>query len=402
MQRGKYTAWVQDNNLMEVKIVSVVIPAYNQGHYLGRAIQSVLDQTYTHFEILVIDDGSTDDTAVIAKSFPDPRVRYIYQENRGLSGARNTGVRSAIGEYISYLDADDLFLPTKLERLVHELQTNPSLGFVAGQAIPIDENDQPTGKLYAIPIPIDPARLLLGNPLHVGSVMVDRKWQDAAGPFDESLRSYEDWDMWIRLARLGCKMGWVDEPVSLYRFHTAQMTRIGTQMTNATFAVLDKIYSGPALPDTWKELHDLAYSNANLRAMAQAYHHEDYPHAKNYLREATRLNPGLLADNADELAKILAALADSPKIPNSLDFLERIYTHLPEEMEALQQRGPQDLSRTAIQAAFSAYGKHDYLTARRSAQRAIQYQPGWVRNRGVLAVLMKSYTRPIMEFIFTS
>ncbi|NIW46854.1 MAG: glycosyltransferase, partial [Gammaproteobacteria bacterium] len=91
--------------------VSVIIPAYNQGHYLGECVQSVLDQTYPDFEIIIVNDGSTDNTQRVAKSFSDPRIKYIYQENRGLSGARNTGIRNAIGTYVTYLDSDDLFLP---------------------------------------------------------------------------------------------------------------------------------------------------------------------------------------------------------------------------------------------------------------------------------------------------
>ena len=94
---------------------SVIIPAYNQGRYLSAAIRSVLEQTLQDFEIIVVDDGSSDDTPAVAQAFDEPRVRYIYQENRGLSAARNTGIRQAQGRYLSYLDSDDWFLPRKLE-----------------------------------------------------------------------------------------------------------------------------------------------------------------------------------------------------------------------------------------------------------------------------------------------
>ncbi len=114
--------------------VSIIIPAYNQARYLGAAVQSALDQTYANVDVLVADDGSTDDTAQVAQQFTDPRVRYIYQENRGLSGARNTGIRHATGDFLTYLDSDDLFLPQKLEILLPALQAQPHLGLVAGQA----------------------------------------------------------------------------------------------------------------------------------------------------------------------------------------------------------------------------------------------------------------------------
>lgn len=387
---------------MNTPLVSVIIPAYNQGHYLGKAIQSVLDQTYPAFEVLVVDDGSTDDTAVVTRKFTDPRVRYIYKDNGGLSSARNTGVRNSKGDYLTYLDSDDLFLPAKLSLLVDALQANPSAGFAAGQAIPIDENEQPVSAIFDTPIPEDTRQLVLGNPLHVGSVMLRRDWQERAGDFDESLRSYEDWDMWLRLARLSCSMVYVHQPVSLYRFHTAQMTRIGRQMTTATFAVLDKLYSDPQLPEEWLELKDLAYSNANLRAMAQAYFGEDFRLGQEYLCAAVHLNPGLMENNAEDLAKRLFALAFSPKNQNPVHFLENIYANLPDGFEALQSRSPDDLSRAAVNTAFEAYARKDYVAARNAAQRALFYQPGWLKNRGVTAVLIKAYTRPIFDFIFSS
>jgi glycosyltransferase involved in cell wall biosynthesis len=384
------------------KLVSVIIPAYNQGQYLGKTIQSVLDQDYPEFEILVIDDGSTDDTADVTRRFADPRIRYIYQENRGLSGARNTGIQHAHGQYLTYLDSDDLFLPEKLSLLVGALEANTQAGFAAGQAIPIDEHDRPIGKIFDTPLPGEPEKLLLWNPLHVGSMLVTARWQSRAGLFDESLRSYEDWDMWLRLARLGCPMVYVDQPVSKYRFHREQMTRIGRQMTQATFSVLDKVFTDPDLPESWQAMHDTAYSNANLRAMAQAYQAQDYPHAQQYLLEAIRLDPTLLENNAERLAHRLNGLANAPKNKDPLAFLENIYHHLPEGLEPLRARTSRDLSQSAVDLAFQAYRQRDYATARRTIQRALQYQPSWIRNRGVLSVWFKAYTRPVLEFIFSS
>ena len=216
--------------------VSIIIPAYNQAHYLGAAIASALGQSYGDVEVIVVDDGSTDKTREVVEQIGDPRLRYVYQENQGLSAARNTGIRHACGTYLSYLDSDDLFLPEKVALLLAVMEERPEVGLVAGQAMPVDEAGSPAGALFDRPLPDDARELLLHNPLHVGSVLVRRSWQEKAGFFDESLRSYEDWDMWLRLARLGCPMASVARPVSLYRFHAAQMTRDGSQMTTATFA----------------------------------------------------------------------------------------------------------------------------------------------------------------------
>jgi len=385
---------------MKPGLVSVIIPAYNQGHYLDQAVQSVLGQTYPDFEIIIVDDGSTDNTASIGCSYNAPHIHYVRQENQGLSAARNTGLRFAQGEFISYLDSDDLFLPDKLKLLMEAFETHPEFGFVAGQAIPINEAGEPIGKLYDSPIPEPAEELLLGNPLHVGSILIRRSWQDRAGEFDVSLRSYEDWDMWLRLVRLGCRMGWVAQPVSLYRFHTAQMTRIGSQMTNATFAVLEKVYQSNDLPPAWQALRDRAYSNASLRAMAQAYHAQDFPQAKEFMIEAIRLNPALGENQADLLANRLSALATSPKILEPLEFLSRIYAHLPDELPELRAQAPQRLSQFAMDSAFAANAGENYQAVRKYIWQALRYQPGWLTNRGVLSVLTRAYTQPLIQTIF--
>lgn len=372
-------------------IVSVIIPAYNQGHFLAEAVNSVLAQTYPHVEIIVVDDGSTDDTAVVARSFTDPRVRYVYKQNGGLSSARNEGLRHAQGQYISYLDSDDCFLPEKLAMLVGEMDAHSAVGFVAGQAIPVDEHGRHVGKKFDTPLPTDTKQLLLGNPLHVGSVLVRRDWQDKAGFFDESLRSYEDWDMWLRLAQAGCQMRYVPQPVSLYRFHTAQMTRDGRQMTTATFAVLDKLFGDPTLPSEWQAMKDRAYSQAYLRKTAQAYRNRDYNTGQESLRQAIALDPSLMADEGAPLSRHFAAWVELPKTSDKITFLEDIYHNLPPELTSLQARRKQELGRAAMQAAFEAYEKKEMAETRTAVRRALRYQPGWLANRGALSIFLRSH-----------
>jgi glycosyltransferase involved in cell wall biosynthesis len=370
--------------------VSVIIPAYNQACYLKEALQSVIEQSFEDFEAVVVDDGSTDNTSEIAHSFTDPRVRYIYQENRGLSGARNTGIRASEGVFIAYLDSDDMFLPEKLRLQVAEFEKNPQLGFVAGQAVPIDEEGRRIGQIYKRAIPDEPAELLLGNPLHVGSVMVRRQCQERAGFFDETLRSYEDWDMWLRLVRLDCKAGWIPEPVSLYRFHTSQMTRNSEQMTRATFSVLDKTFAAPGLTEDWFAMEDKAYSRAHLRATASFYHIGDYSNAQAHIQKAVELDSDLLAEGAEPLVRQFRAFADSPKNPDPVAYLERIYHHLPAGFDMLRDRGEEELSRIAIQAAFTAYQNGEYMHTRDSIWYALKKQPSWILNRGVLSIFIRS------------
>lgn len=374
-----------------MSLVSIIVPAYNQARYLGLAVQSVLNQTYPELEVIIVDDGSTDDTAVVARGFSDARVRYVHQANRGLSGARNTGLRQARGEFLTFLDSDDLFLPDKLARLVAEFERYPEAGLAAGQAVPVDQHGQRIGKIFDSRLPEDPAQLVLGNPLHVGSVMLRRFWQERVGFFDESLRSYEDWDMWLRLARVGCPMTSVAHPVSLYRFHTAQMTRDGRQMTTANFAVLEKVFGDPHLPEHWQRLRPLAYSNAYLRAAAHNYLVGDYANAKTNLAQAVELNNRLLADDMRPLTNHFSAWTELPKTGEPLAFLENIYHHLPENLAALKRRRRQDIGRVAMKIAFETHQSGDRRRTRAALWRALRYQPGWLAQRGVLSILVKSY-----------
>jgi glycosyltransferase involved in cell wall biosynthesis len=368
--------------------VSVIVPAYNQSQYLGDAIRSALAQTRGDLEVIVVDDGSTDDTRAVGQSFTDPRVRYVWQANRGLSGARNTGIRESRGAFLTFLDSDDQFLPEKLERLLAAFERDPGLGLVAGQAVLIDQDGRQIGEVFDKPLPDDTSELLLGNPLHVGSVLLRREWQERVGLFDETLRSYEDWDMWLRLARAGCRLGWVAQPVSLYRFHLEQMTRLGTQMTVATFAVLDKTFADPGLPDVWTARRDEAYSRGFLRAAAQAYTGGDFDRARTFIREAIGRDADLQANRGDRLARTIAGWANHAKTRDALALMTAIYDNLPDELRELRGRKRRELGRQAAQMAWAAFRSGDSTGSRRLARQAVGYWPPSILDRGLLQLIL--------------
>lgn len=178
--------------------ISVVIPAYNAMTYLPETVESVLKQTFADFEVLIINDGSSDHIVQWASQVVDPRVKLISQENQGLPGARNTGIAQARGEYIAFLDADDLWEPTKLEKQVRCIDDNPEVGLVHAWMVLVDEQSKSTGKVmpsYAEGYVWN--QLAEKNVIACPSVMVRRCCFETVGMFDKSLRSLEDWDMWI-------------------------------------------------------------------------------------------------------------------------------------------------------------------------------------------------------------
>jgi glycosyltransferase involved in cell wall biosynthesis len=184
-------------------VVSVVIPAYNAAWCVRRAADSVLAQTFRDYELLVVDDGSTDDTAQLLRSY-GPAVSVVQKANGGLSSARNAGIAASRGELIAFLDADDWWLPTKLERQVELMRERPELGFCSTTAHVVDPNGVLVN-VWAVAHWQGPFLVhlfgSLGDVAGSGSAVVARRSLFAqAGGFDESLRSLEDIDMWMRLA----------------------------------------------------------------------------------------------------------------------------------------------------------------------------------------------------------
>ena len=185
--------------------VSVVVPAYNVCHYIEDALLSLKHQSFTNFEALVVDDGSTDSTPKIVESLckQDARFRLLQKPNGGLSSARNYGIRHARGEYIALLDGDDMYKPNKLLAHVVQLDTIPEVGvaYSASQAMR-DDGDSTFMYLSGKPIMSDPLlALLCKNFIGHGSNAVFRRCIfDEVGEFDETLRSCEDVDFWLRIA----------------------------------------------------------------------------------------------------------------------------------------------------------------------------------------------------------
>jgi len=185
--------------------VSVIIPTYNRAHLIGRAIQSVLDQTYQDFEIKVVDDSSADETEEIVRKFKDKRIQYIrHTQNKGGPAARNVGIKMASGEFIGFLDDDDEWLPKKLEKQMRIFHgASPRIGVVYTGFWRIQDNKK-TYMPVAIPrknAGVMHENLLKQNFVDTSTAIVRRKCFNKAGMFDETLPAYQDWEMWIRISR---------------------------------------------------------------------------------------------------------------------------------------------------------------------------------------------------------
>jgi glycosyltransferase involved in cell wall biosynthesis len=236
---------------MTSTLVSVVIPTYNYGHFVCEAVESALAQTYPAVEVIVVDDGSKDDTRERLAVYCD-RIRYIYQENQGLSAARNTGIREARGDYIAFLDSDDAFHPRKLAIQMGVFASDPTLATVATAAFSCDRpvwETIPDGHVTTRRITLD--EIVLTTRFGPSSVITKKACFQSVGDFDTSLRSVEDRDMWIRLAAR-YPIARVELPLMWYRVSPGSMSRNAERMEQFERVVLDKAFQMPELAGRWR------------------------------------------------------------------------------------------------------------------------------------------------------
>ncbi len=244
--------------------VTVVIPTYNTARYLSAAIQSVLDQTYKDFEVIVVDDGSTDNTRELLAEIRDPRLRVICTENRGVAAARNTGWRLGKGEYIAFLDADDVWSPHKLAVQVAYLDSHCDVGLVGALMYYCDERGRifgRTGVLLDHDNDLERIRTARLMPFPISSVMCRRSLLEDIGGFDEELRKIvgqvEDLDFMARAARRSL-IACIPEKLGCYRLHSGSASarhffsqRIGTRFVRER---LKADQQGQSL--TWEDFRD--------------------------------------------------------------------------------------------------------------------------------------------------
>lgn len=228
-------------------MISVVIPTHNRADLLPRAIKSVQAQTYTDLEILIISDGSEDNTQEVVEELAkdDARIKFIeYFPARGGNVARNTGIENASGEYVAFLDDDDEFMPEKLEKQIAVMQSDPQIGLVytgvhiiyANEGVEYASVPKATGDLSS--------EILLDNIIGTTStVMVRKELLLQAGGFDVQLRALQDFDLWIRICQL-CKVGFVpEEMINYYNYTGTKQVSALTNKYIESFAYINKKYN---------------------------------------------------------------------------------------------------------------------------------------------------------------
>jgi len=227
--------------------VSIIIPTLNRAHYIGDAIKSILAQTYYSWELLIVDNGSTDNTEAIVKDYAkvDPRVRYLREDRKGVSRARNTALAEAKGVFIAFLDDDDLFLPEKLKIQTDYLKAHPEVDFVYGQIEIVNAQ----GDLLWV----DPKKPVLTfadlfeeSGIRIQSVMCRKSCFDSIGGFDETLTMGEDYDLWLRIAAKH-RFEYLAVPFVKMRFHDTNTCNVPVPLYAQRDRLLKRVPTNPAL-----------------------------------------------------------------------------------------------------------------------------------------------------------
>ncbi|MBW4536881.1 MAG: glycosyltransferase [Pleurocapsa minor HA4230-MV1] len=284
---------VMEQPIIDKPKISVIIPTYNAISYLPAAVDSVLKQTFRDFELIIVDDGSSDRTAEWVLSLTDPRVKFITQENQGSAAARNKGIAIAQGAYIALFDADDIWELTKLEKQAHFLDAHSSIGLVDTSVVLIDEEGKSTGKVVTSQAEGDVWKHLVQfQPVCScdSTPLIRRECFDTVGLFDRDLMFLEDLDWWIRLAS-HYQFGAIKEPLVKYRQHSGSKSTNCQETLQAFHQIIEKAFE--SAPTELLYLRDRGYGRVNLYLAWKALNNKDYNQVRQFCTSAIAHYPQL-------------------------------------------------------------------------------------------------------------
>lgn len=226
-------------------MISVIMRSYNQSGFIGHAIESVLSQTYKDFELIAVDDGSTDDTGSILQKYSD-QIRLIRQENKGRSAAANVGLAEARGDYVAFLDSDDIWDKEFLKMTISVLESNPSISIVYTGWTYIDKDGYVIGKKIVPSSRVDYTNeLLYGALFPIHAALTRKICFEKCGGFDSSISYGEDWHLWLRFALAGYAFASIPKPLAIYRRHAENTTKNLQILKTELLKTLDKIFTIP-------------------------------------------------------------------------------------------------------------------------------------------------------------
>ncbi len=370
-------------------LVSVIIPTYNRPKLLQETIESVLAQTYPNIEVVVVDDGSTDDTPEMLKQY-EGRIVNVRKPNEGGTAARNTGITAARGEYLNFLDHDDVFLPTKIERQMEIMNTRPEVGLVHCGYYRMDKDGRYIDIVNFLPEGDVRPVIVLGCFCWSGAPLIRRECIDKVGVFDETVWS-SDADMWLKIAIAGYHFGCVQEPLGGYRILADSSMADVERTERMDMAILDRVFANPTLPQEAKDSKEAAYFNQRFWLACRYYTLGKWEDAQRNLRVSLQLRPALL-NKWGELLQLFCTNALDPRVGNPVEWVDNVFDHLIPEVETLigEQRGYlKSWVLTGLSMRNYAYGRIE--EAKHQFAEAIAFNPALVDKTDEFSRTLSDY-----------
>lgn len=332
---------------MNTPKVSVIIPAYNGGEYLGEAIQSVLTQSYPHFELIVVDDKSPEDTSQIIRRFTDPRLQLIvHAENQGAVAARKTGVDASSGAIIAFLDQDDLFHPEKLQTHVAFLAQHPAIGVTYNARFELQPNAKTIRTIWQPPATTTLADLVLAFPFSPSDTVLRRPLALREEIWDQSYvlrgkeRIFNGAEMILggRLALAGCKFASVGRALNYRRYHPRRVFSNLAGRCQAERTCQEMILRDPRCPAEVSALRTLAFKNTYLVWAYYAFAQNETALGQAFVREARQHAPALLTGEPAELVLAMLTQTIADGSVDIAEHLNQLFDQFPPEMQHLQKQ----------------------------------------------------------------
>lgn len=384
--------------------VSIIIPTYNSAKFLPATLESVFQQTFQDYEIILIDDGSTDNTREVLVPYQS-RIRYLYQENQERSAARNYGLLLAQGELIAFLDSDDLWLPHKLERQVQVMNEHPEVILAFSQARYIDPVGNPTAFcgewLDGKPVKDIEIRSFFedfaqGNVVYGGgsTALVRKEVIEKAGGFDPAITHGEDWDLWWRISTLG-PFAYIPEPLIYYRVFGWKklLQRQSTERALQEHLYVIEKNLGHLPPEAKQRLYPLAQCHMTVLAALGSYQLEEFERAQKFLKKVGEIDPSWISPErilwlAVDRAKIIER--DTGSYEEAIAFIRNMFQHLPSEIQMPASSLQKALGWLYISGAFEQHARGNLKKVRQYLLQGIPRVPQALSNRGVVSILIQS------------
>ncbi len=379
---------------MSPPLVSVVIPAYNQAEFLPEAIQSVLDQSYQEFEVLVVNDASNDHTDAVMKGFQDLRLKYIvHKENQGLSAARNTGIKESKGELIFLLDADDFFHHEKIQKHVEYLEKQSGIGISYNARFELNHSAKTIREMWRPPLAVGLRDLVLGFPFSPSDTVVRREWAFRVGLFDPKAGTAEDTDFPCKLALADCQFAGIDRALNYRRYHSGRTRKNLPARLRDVERVQESVFADPRCPQDVRALGRMAIRHHLMVIVSLALIQNETALAQRYVRELVALDPSVLKGNPCELVDFLLSECIADESVNHEDLLKQVFAQMPEELSRLSSQYAWSVARgylwkgiraimwgremdgeDHIRHALNLHGRFDHALMQRTTYHLLGYE----------------------------